>query len=375
MYGYIYKITNLITDKIYIGQHIGEEFDKKYFGSGKLLKDAIKKYGKKNFKKEILEFCQTEEDLNEREKYWIFQLNSTDKNVGYNISFGGQDGCFRNLSHTKEERQKISASSKDRVWINNGITNKFIKRTELESYLQKDWSLGRIIKNSFENLSTSKMQIIGDKISAKKKGKFYFYNDLTSDCKMISRDQIDHYEQLGYHYGTAKLDSYSHPIIYINNGEISLRCHYSEVGNYLKSSEWVIGKIKTVKVKTERIKPGHHPHTEETKQKIREARARQTNLVLCSNTGKKWYNNGQTSKLFFEEDVPEGFEAGRLLTSASREKLRKSAITSNSNRKGKLDKIAVIKNGKIKVIGKNNLDKYLNQGYIVYKKGTLANEK
>lgn len=69
MYGYIYKITNLITDKIYIGQHIGEEFDKKYFGSGKLLKDAIKKYSKKNFKKEILEFCQTEEELNEREKY------------------------------------------------------------------------------------------------------------------------------------------------------------------------------------------------------------------------------------------------------------------------------------------------------------------
>lgn len=43
MYGYIYKTTNLINNKIYIGQHKHEKFDIKYFGSGYALVNAIKK--------------------------------------------------------------------------------------------------------------------------------------------------------------------------------------------------------------------------------------------------------------------------------------------------------------------------------------------
>ena len=41
MFGYIYKTTNLLNNKIYIGQHKSELFDTKYFGSGKILKNAI----------------------------------------------------------------------------------------------------------------------------------------------------------------------------------------------------------------------------------------------------------------------------------------------------------------------------------------------
>lgn len=52
MYGYIYKTTNLINNKIYIGQHKvkEEKIDNSYYGSGKLIIQAIKKYGKENFK-------------------------------------------------------------------------------------------------------------------------------------------------------------------------------------------------------------------------------------------------------------------------------------------------------------------------------------
>ena len=66
---YVYKTTNLITGRIYVGQHNGKT--KNYLGSGTILKKAFKKYGKKNFKKEILEECSTKEDLCEKEKYWI----------------------------------------------------------------------------------------------------------------------------------------------------------------------------------------------------------------------------------------------------------------------------------------------------------------
>ena len=55
MYGYIYKTTNLITNKFYIGKREKSIFDEKYYGSGKYLKNSINKYGLENFSREIIE--------------------------------------------------------------------------------------------------------------------------------------------------------------------------------------------------------------------------------------------------------------------------------------------------------------------------------
>lgn len=86
----IYKTTNLINGKFYIGQD--NKNNEKYFGSGLLITKAIKKYGINNFKKEILEFCSSKKELNEREIFWIEKLNSMNKEIGYNISKGGTGG-------------------------------------------------------------------------------------------------------------------------------------------------------------------------------------------------------------------------------------------------------------------------------------------
>lgn len=86
----IYKTTNLINGKIYIGQNSTN--DDKYFGSGLLLTLAIKKYGIENFIKETIEECSSKELLNSREKYWIIFYNSRDLNIGYNLSEGGTGG-------------------------------------------------------------------------------------------------------------------------------------------------------------------------------------------------------------------------------------------------------------------------------------------
>lgn len=116
MYGYIYKTTNIINGKIYIGQHKSNNFLKEhyYIGSGKLLKIAIQKYGKENFKCELLEECDSKELLDIREKYWITYYNSTDKEIGYNISSGGNVPCmiginnpFYGKKHSKETLEKM----------------------------------------------------------------------------------------------------------------------------------------------------------------------------------------------------------------------------------------------------------------------------
>jgi group I intron endonuclease len=86
----IYKTTNLINGKIYIGQDSNNDPD--YLGSGIALKRAIRKYGKINFNKETLDFCNNKDELNEREIYWINEFKSTDKKIGYNISKGGSEG-------------------------------------------------------------------------------------------------------------------------------------------------------------------------------------------------------------------------------------------------------------------------------------------
>jgi group I intron endonuclease len=111
----IYKTTNLINGKIYIGQD--SKNNPNYLGSGKILVVAIKKYGKKNFKKEILEKCETKEQLDLKEQYWIVKYNTLDKTIGYNITKGGGGtlGLKTNLGRifSKEHKFKISENHAD----------------------------------------------------------------------------------------------------------------------------------------------------------------------------------------------------------------------------------------------------------------------
>lgn len=102
---YIYKITNLINGKIYIGQttytikrrweqHISASRtnpDKKDYNF--LLHKAIRKYGENNFSIELLEEVPEEKDLSSREIYWINFYKSCileEENNGYNMTYGGE---------------------------------------------------------------------------------------------------------------------------------------------------------------------------------------------------------------------------------------------------------------------------------------------
>lgn len=110
MYGYIYKVTNNVNGKIYIGQKKSSIFlGEKYLGSGTLIKGAILKYGLENFTVELLKECPSKKLLDFYEEYYIKEYHSRDPLIGYNTSIGGRinDSTAKNYYRTDEEAVEL----------------------------------------------------------------------------------------------------------------------------------------------------------------------------------------------------------------------------------------------------------------------------
>ena len=130
-YNYIYKITNQINGKIYIGKHSTDNLDDGYMGSGILIRKAEKKYGKENFTKEYLAFCDTEEKLNWFEKFYIKKYKA--REVGYNLTNGG-DGHLGFIM-TEETKQKLSEANKGKTLSEE--TKQKLRKPKTEETKQK----------------------------------------------------------------------------------------------------------------------------------------------------------------------------------------------------------------------------------------------
>lgn len=151
MYGYVYMTINKIDGKIYIGKRKAEEYDPNYYGSGKILKEALKKYGKENFINFMLCGFDSLEELNEHEKFCIAYLHAQE--IGYNISDGG-DGGNSYVDHmTEEELEEHWRKHKEiRTGSNNvnfgkhlyhlGTVQKYLADNEIEEYEQMGWIKG-----------------------------------------------------------------------------------------------------------------------------------------------------------------------------------------------------------------------------------------
>lgn len=157
----IYKTTCLINDKIYIGQHKTKDINDSYLGSGKLIKRAIGKYGINNFRRDILEIAECRSTASALEEAYISKFNSTDTEIGYNISklaWGGQP-------HTPESKAKISKT----------LTG--IKRTEE-------------FKNNLRKPKPKRSKDHSEKISKAHKGKVWYNNPDTGESKQFRPDDI-----------------------------------------------------------------------------------------------------------------------------------------------------------------------------------------
>jgi len=196
-YHFIYKTTNLLSDRYYIGMHSTDNLDDGYLGSGNRLILAVRKHGRENFKREILEFCDNRESLRIRESE-IINLDEVSKKDCMNLAVGGKGGFtdsggpkafsnkfkedkefgekiratlienirkahkngnvkydnFAGKKHSEETKSKMSESSKGKgtgssnsqfgtCWITKSGLNKKIKKEELNFYINLDWVKGR----------------------------------------------------------------------------------------------------------------------------------------------------------------------------------------------------------------------------------------
>lgn len=176
---HLYKITNNITGKYYIGKHNGWH-QNNYWGSGFRIKSNIEKYGKENFSYEILCYGTPEYILELESKYVTIELIESDEKC-LNLSAGGlgagritektrekfkvltsgvKNGMY-GKKHSEETRKKISESisgkslkeetkvklSKlvsEKIWVNNGKFGKRISLNDLENYKKQGYILGRL---------------------------------------------------------------------------------------------------------------------------------------------------------------------------------------------------------------------------------------
>ncbi len=133
----IYKTINLINGKIYIGQDTKN--DPNYLGSGKIIKEAIKKYGKKNFTKEIIEICNNQDELNSSEIYWIDKLESRNNEIGYNILSGGLGSTgFKQSAESIEKIKENNRSENFKKIMSSPEVSKKISEGQKNSDAKKN---------------------------------------------------------------------------------------------------------------------------------------------------------------------------------------------------------------------------------------------
>ena len=116
MFYTIYKTINTTNQMYYIGKHQTSNINDDYFGSGKYLKHAIKKYGKEKFKREILFVFDNELEMNNKERELVTE-NILNDPLSYNLCQGGKGGfgyINKNGLGISENQKKAAKKSKFR---------------------------------------------------------------------------------------------------------------------------------------------------------------------------------------------------------------------------------------------------------------------
>lgn len=213
---FLYKTTNLITGKYYIGVHGTKNLkNDKYLGSGTALRAAIRKYGRQSFSREILEFFNTADEAYAREVEVVSENLLRDPNC-YNLVKGGKGGVlgldkpedFREkirrarLGVPRPELQGVPKSEKHKQKISEALTGRHLSEEHKEhlrhpkynnTYVKTEEHLRKISESLKGHGVTEKQR---EAISKARKGKIWVIKD--GRKKLISKEDSEKFLRLGY---------------------------------------------------------------------------------------------------------------------------------------------------------------------------------
>jgi len=222
----IYKTVNLVSGKFYIGKDMSERDN--YLGSGVKLKDAIKKYGRENFKKEVICKCENYELLNALESFLIFYYDACNPFIGYNMTSGG-DGGPVNINHPNK------LEIYERIRKANTGKNHFTRRMSKEEYDR--YIENKRSKNSGENHWSKKL-------NKEEYEEYRKQQSLKSAGKKHARSKkikvISPTKEVFYCYGDFK-----NKMTELNNGNPGLylylltKLHNKKISNKSKYNGWI----------------------------------------------------------------------------------------------------------------------------------------
>jgi hypothetical protein len=224
----IYKTTNLLNNKIYIGQHITSNLDDGYLGSGIAITKAISMHGRKNFKREILYFCESKEELNEKERE-IVNEEFVKRRDTYNLVCGGQcdtkafaEAGKRYMKNIKNDPEKFQEHKNK---LSNGLKEKW----ERDGH---NWTGKSHSEETKKKMSEKAKTHTGEKNSSW--GSCWIYNEDLKESKKIKKDDLETWEIKGWKKGRKmfdltdeqreKMGASTKGCFWITNGKISQRC-------------------------------------------------------------------------------------------------------------------------------------------------------
>ena len=205
---FIYKTTNLLSGKYYIGMHSTDDLEDGYLGSGKRLRYSINKHGAENHVREILEFVDSRDELKKREKE-IVNLDEIAKEKCMNLIVGGEGGRGFTSEEQKLNAEKSNARQKvlrenDPEWVEK-------KRKSSSESNKKTYDEGRRERFYFydwngKSHSEEAKKKIGEKNSELQKGSG---NSQYGTCwitrggenKKIKKQELEIYTQQGWEKG------------------------------------------------------------------------------------------------------------------------------------------------------------------------------
>lgn len=217
----IYKITNKVNGKIYIGKtsktaqyrfkrHVQEAVSKNKLGRNNFyFHKALVKYGRDNFSIDVLQECETAEEAAKLEIEYISKYHSQDHLIGYNLTKGGEGvvGRKKTQQEIEKHRQKMigrKLSQEHKMAISRANKGKQISLITRQKISMKNSGANNGCFGKTQSVEFRKAK--GIKISIAKSGKVYNNNANIDKLKEVSRARLS--EKIPWHIKNEMVDMY-----------------------------------------------------------------------------------------------------------------------------------------------------------------------